>query len=149
MAEQTIVQEAKEERQFELRGFLLRSILEAYRRDAGRTETDDGLHIDITAKIMFCLQNHSVPFLHLHKRKLNQENEIAITSDIRSELKRYDRTVGAATMETLASKIPHFGVESRCLDYQTARVICGPVSKFLSFLNPEIMDSGNDSQLSN
>ena len=141
LAEQTIVQEAKEERQFELRGFLLRSVLEAYRRDAGFSETKEGVEIDLTTKIMFCLNNRSIPFLHLHNRKHNQENEVAITSDIHLELKRHDRTAGAATMETLASKIPGFKPDVRKVGGITSRVVCGPVNKFVNFLNPEISDS--------
>jgi len=133
--------------------------LEGYRRDiytnpdpSSIIEDSNGNHIrtvnpvTFEQKIKYCLENRSVPFLHKCNRNLGLEPEIAITSNIRSELKKYDRTAAAVTMETLASKIPGFSYTSRWIGDQTARVVCGPLHKFISFLIPEISESKEDSQ---
>jgi len=150
IAEQTIVQEVNEERQFELRGFLQQVISEGYRKES-LTNPDPstidaqgrriyGMQVTFEQKIKNCLDNKSVPFLHLCKRNLGQEIEVAITSNIRSELKRYDRSKSVMTMNALASKIPGFEYDLRNVDGQRVRVICGPKSKFVSFLNCEVSE---------
>ena len=72
IAEQTIVQEVSEERQFEIRGFLQQAILEGYRRDSftnpdPSTIDDDGkrIYTEVTfeQKINYCLNNRSCTFL--------------------------------------------------------------------------------------
>ena len=96
IAEQTIVQEVGEERQFEIRGFLQQAILEGYRRDYFTnpdpvTTDSDGrrMPIEVTfqQKFNYCLDNKSLHFLHPCRRNSGEELEIAITSNIRSELK--------------------------------------------------------------
>ena len=149
IAEQTIVQEVSEERQFELRGFLQQAILEGYRRDSftnphPSTVDDDGkrIYTEVTfeQKINYCLDNRSISFLHLCKRNSGHEIEIAITSNIRSELKRHDKLASAMTMNALASKIPGFEYDLRNVGGQRVRVICGPKSEFFSFLNCEVRE---------
>jgi hypothetical protein len=96
-------------------------------------------------KIDYCLNNKSIPFLHLCKRNLGQEFEVAITSNIRSELKKYDKSTSGMTMYALASKIPDFKYEKRSIGDHSFRVICGPKSKFSEFLNCEITsDDANE-----
>jgi hypothetical protein len=98
------------------------------------------MKVTFEQKINHCLDNKSVPFLHLCKRNLGQEIEVAITTNIRSELKRYDRSASVMTMNALASKIPGLEYDLRNVDGQRVRVICGPKSKFISFLNCEVSE---------
>ena len=149
IAEQTMVKEASEERQFEIRGFLQQAILEGYRRDSftnpePSTIDKDGkrtyeMRVTFEQKINYCLDNKSIPFLHLCKRNLGQESEVAITSDIRSELKKYGWSSSPGlTMDALAAKIPGFKYDFRSIGNRNFRVICGPKSKFMDFLNCEV-----------
>jgi hypothetical protein len=153
VAEQTLVQEVGEERQFELRGFFQQQILEAYRRDIyanpdPNTMIEDSYGkpirsmtpVSFSQKIDYCLNNKSIPFLRLCKRNLSQEAEVAITSNICSELKKYDRSTSGITMNTLASRIPDFKYEKRSIGDHSFRVICGLKSKFSEFLNCEITE---------
>ena len=146
IAEQTIVQEVAEERQFEIRGFLQQVILDGYRRDSftnpdPNTIDSNGkripdMQVTFEQKVNYCLDNKSVTFLHLYKRNLGQEIEVAITPNIRSELKKYDRATSVMTMSALAAKIPGFKYEKRNI----GRVICGTKSEFFSFLNCEVSE---------
>jgi hypothetical protein len=150
IAEQTIVKEVSEEKQLEFRGFLQQTILEAYRRESfinpdpstidsnGRRIFD--MHVTFEQKINHSLDNKSVPFLHICKRNFGQETQVAITSNIRSELKRYDKSASAMTMNALASKIPGFEYNLRNVNGQRIRVVCGPKSKFVSFLDCEVTE---------
>jgi hypothetical protein len=150
VAEQNLVLEAGEEKQFELRGFLQQAIMEAYRREVytnpdPATLDNDGkrikeMSVSFDQKINYCLENKSVTFLHLVKRNSGHEREIAITSNIRSELQKYDRTKSVMTMNALASKIPGFESDLRNVGGARVRVICGPYSKFREFLNCEVRE---------
>lgn len=150
--EQTIIQEAKEESQFELSGFLQQQIIEAYRRDiyanpdpATLIETENGSvrstkPVTFVQKMDYCLNNRSITFLHKCNRNLGQDDDIAITSNIRSKLKEYNKTATAASMETLASKIPDFSYSQRWIGKDKVRVICGPISKFREYLDYKITE---------
>jgi hypothetical protein len=153
IAPQTIVEEASEERQFEIRGFLQQAILDGYRRDSvtnpdPSTIDTNGkriyLEMSFQQKINYCLENKSVPFLHLCKRNAGQEFEIAITSNVRSELKRHDRLASAPTMNALASKIPGFKYEPRSIGAQTVRVVCGSRMDFFSFLDCSLTEQASE-----
>ena len=123
IAEQTIVKEVGEEKQLEFRGFLQQAISDAYRRDyytnpdPATTDSDgkriEDVRISFVQKITYCLDNKSVHFLHRCKRNKGKESEVAITSDIRLDLKKYDKSSGAATMEALAARIPDFKYDLR------------------------------------
>jgi hypothetical protein len=149
IAEQTIVQEVSEESQFEIRGFLQQAILEGYRRESftnphPSTIDSEGrrIYTEVTfeQKINYCLDSRSISFLHICKRNSGQEIEVAITSNIRSELKRHDKLRSVMTMNALASKIPGFEYDLRNVGGQRVRVICGSKSKFFSFLNYEVSE---------
>jgi hypothetical protein len=152
LAEQTLVKESSEETQFELRGFLQQQINEAYRRDVYTNpdpstivETDNGIvrnirHVSFSEKIDYCLYNKSIPFLHLCKRNHGQENEVAVTSNIRSEMRKYDRSASGTSMKSLASKMQGFDYDLRSLGGKRVRVICGPKSEFYDFLNCEFSE---------
>jgi hypothetical protein len=127
--------------------------LEAYRRDIyanpdPNTMIEDSdekpirnmTPVSFSQKIDYCLSNKSIPFLYPIKKNLGQEAEVAITSNIRSELKKYDKSMSVMTMNTLASKITGFKYEHRSIGNHSFRVICGPKPKFYEFLNCEITD---------
>jgi hypothetical protein len=150
IAEQTIVQDLSEERQFEIRGFLQEAILEAYRREAFTNPDPSTIdsqgkriydfHVSLEQKVNYCLDNNSVTFLHKCKRNMGQGIDIAITSNIRSELKKYDKLMSTMTMNALASKIPGFEYGLRNVDGQRVRVICGAKSSFDLFLKCEVTE---------
>lgn len=142
VAEQNAVQESNDEKHFELVGFLRHTILETYRRDA-LTEGRSGIETTFQMKINHCLQNQSVPFLFEHKRNKGEEVEVVITSNIVSELKRYNRSQTNSsnhTLAALASEIPGFKVDQRKIDGKNKKVACGPKEKFYEFLTPNIQD---------
>ena len=92
----------------------------------------------------YCLNNKSITFLHKCNRNLGLEDEIAITSNIRSKLKEYNKTAAAATMETLASKIPDFSYRQRWIGKDKVRVICGPISEFREYLDYKITEDKDE-----
>jgi hypothetical protein len=100
--------------------------------------------VSFSQKIDYCLNNKSIPFLYPIKRNLGLEAEVAITSNICSELKKYDKSMSGVTMHSLASKIPGFKYEYRSIGNQSFRVICGPKSKFYEFLDYEITAADED-----
>jgi hypothetical protein len=104
------------------------------------TLDSDGNSVSFGQKISYCLNNKSVPFLNLCRRSSGFEIEVAITPNIRAELRKNDRSTSVMTMNALASKIPGFEYELRNVDGRRVRVICGPMFKFLAFLNCEIQE---------
>jgi hypothetical protein len=142
VAEQSAVQESNEEKHFELVGFLRHMIQEAYRREA-IAERYTGIEVTLLMKTNHCLENESVPFLYEHKRNNGGEVEVVITSNIFSELKRYNRfqvTSSNYTLAALASEIPAFKVDQRKINGVNKKVVCGPRTKFDEFLIPTIED---------
>jgi hypothetical protein len=89
----------------------------------------------------YCLRNKTVPFIHQCKRYLGMEDDIAITSNIKAEMKRQDRNAPSVTMETIASKIPGFEYDKRWVGKEQIRVVCGPLSKFLEYLDYDIREN--------
>ena len=90
-------------------------------------------------KIDDCLEKESVPFLYEHKRNKGEEVEVVITSNIFSELKRYNRSQTNSsnyTLAALASEIPGFKVDQRKINGINKKVVCGPKDKFDEFLTP-------------
>jgi hypothetical protein len=71
------------------------------------------------------------------------EVEVVITSNILSELKKYNRSQTNSsnyTLAALASEIPGFKVEQRKINGENKRVACGPKTKFDEFLIPNIQE---------
>ena len=97
-------------------------------------------------KINDCLKKESIPFLYEHKRNKGEEVEVVITSNILSELKRYNRshnTIAVVyTLAALASEIPGFKVDQRKINGENKKVVCGPKLKFDEFLIPTIQENG-------
>jgi hypothetical protein len=154
LQEQTVVQEAREERHFELVGFLRSTIQEAYRMHnyvspdpkavALRDSYDRIIErkpVTFQRKIDYCLEQGLVPFLYEYKRKWS-EIEIAITANILQELKRHDsrnRNSGNSsgyTLAALAAEIPGFRRDQARINGENNKVACGPKKRFCEFLNP-------------
>jgi hypothetical protein len=88
-------------------------------------------------------EKESIPFLYEHKRNKEREVEVVITSNILSELKKYNRSQTNSsnyTLAALASEIPGFKVEQRKINGENKRVACGPKTKFDEFLIPNIQE---------
>ena len=138
--QRSIVEENTEQAYFELRGFLMDQITNAYSRHI-RTlykEQDPGVIINFITRLNFCLTNKLVPYLHEHTRRDNAQ-EIIITHDILTELKRsIDYIEGITTMEDLGKEIPGFDYTSRRLGGKARRVLAGPHKDFVDFLEGKI-----------
>jgi hypothetical protein len=65
-------------------------IQEVYVRDAA-IENRSEIEVDLQMKVNDCLRKESIPFLYEHKRNKGGEVEVVITSNILSELKKYNR----------------------------------------------------------
>ena len=65
-------------------------------------------------------------FLHRIKRNHDLKEDIAITSNIKSEMKKQDRNLPSVTMETIAAKIPGFSYDSRWINKEKIRVVWWP-----------------------
>ena len=136
--QRSIVEENTEWAYFEVRGFLMDHITEAYSRHI-RTlykEQDPGIVIDFSTRLDFCIKNKLLPFLHSHTRKDNTE-EIVITHDILKELtKKLDHIEGITTLEDLGKEIPGFEYCQRKLgpDNKNTKVLAGKHEDFVKFL---------------
>lgn len=134
--QRSIVEENTEQAYFELRGFLMDQITNAYSRHI-RTlykEQDPGITIQFSTRLDFCLTNKLVPYLQKHTRRDDVE-EIIITHDILTELKRtIDHIEGITTMEDLGKELSGFEYTSRKLGGKARRVLAGKRQDFISFL---------------
>jgi hypothetical protein len=134
--QRSIVEENTEQAYFELRGFLMDQITNAYSRHI-RTlykEQDPNVVIKFSTRLDFCLTNKLVPYLHKHTRRDDVE-EIIITNDILAELKRsIDHIEGITTMEDLGKEVPGFEYASRKLGGKARRVLSGKREDFVNFL---------------
>jgi hypothetical protein len=142
--QRSIVEENTEWAYFEIRGFLMNHITEAYSRHI-RTlhkEHDPDIVIDFLTRLNFCITNKLLPYLHAHKRKDGTE-EIVITHDILRELtKRLDHIEGITTLEDLGKEIPGFEYCQRKLgsNNKNAKVLAGKREDFVKFLEGNIED---------
>ena len=141
--QRSIVEENTEQAYFELRGFLMGQITNAYSRHI-RTlykEQDPEVVIDFITRLNFCLTNKLVPYLHDHTRRDNTQ-EIIITHDILAEMKRViDHIEGVTTMEDLGKEIQGFEYTSRKLGGKARRVLAGSRNDFVSFLEGKIAEN--------
>jgi hypothetical protein len=164
LQEQTVVQEAREQKHFELVGFLRHTIQEAYRMHnyvspdpeaVAMRDSDDRVIerklVTFERKVDYCLEQGFVPFLYKRERK-NGETEIIITANIFHELKRYDSrnrnsssNSSGYTLAALAAEIPGFEPRQRKINRENNKVVCGPKQRFYEFLNPTIEDTETES----
>lgn len=132
--QRSIVEENTEQAYFEIRGFFMDQLTNAYSRHI-RTlykEQDPCVTILFSTRLDFCLANKLVPYLHDHKRR-DGVDEIIITYDILAVLKRaIDHIEGITTMEDLGKEIPGFEYTSRKLGAR--RVLAGSRNEFVNFL---------------
>jgi hypothetical protein len=76
-------------------------------------------------------------------KETEREVEVVITSNILSELKKYNRSQTNSsnyTLAALASQIRGFTVDQRKINGENKRVACGPKTKFDEFLIPNIQE---------
>jgi hypothetical protein len=142
--QRSIVEENTEWAYFEVRGFLMDHITEAYSRHI-RTlykEQDPGVVIDFHTRLNFCMTNKLISFLHVHTKKDGTE-EVVITHDILKELtKKLDHIEGITTLEDLGKEIPGFNHCQRKLgpDNKNTKVLAGKRGDFVDFLEGQIGD---------
>lgn len=142
--QRSIVEENTEWAYFEVRGFLMDHITEAYSRHI-RTlykEQDPGVIIDFNSRLNFCITNKLLPYLHAHTKKDGTE-EIVITHDILKELtKRLDHVEGITTLEDLCKEMPGFEYCQRKLglNNKNTKVLAGKRMDFVMFLEGDIED---------
>jgi hypothetical protein len=140
--QRSIVEENTEWAYFEVRGFLMDHITEAYSRHI-RTlykEQDPGIVIDFMTRLNFCMTNKLISYLHEHIKKDGTE-EIVITHDILKELtKKLDHIEGITTLEDLGKEIPGFEYCQRKLgpDNKNTKVLAGKRVDFVDFLEGQI-----------
>ena len=140
--QRSIVEENTEQAYFELRGFLMGQVTNAYSRHI-RTlykEQDPDVVIDFITRLNFCLTNKLVPYLHKHTKR-DKVEEIIITHDILAELKsEIDDLEGITTMEDLGKEIPGFECASRKMAGKSWRVLAGTSKDFIDFLEGKITE---------
>jgi hypothetical protein len=142
--QRSIVEENTEWAYFEVRGFLMDHITEAYSRHI-RTlykEQDPGVVIDFNTRLNFCMTNKLLSYLHSHTKKDGTE-EIVITHDILKELtKKLDHIEGITTLEDLGKEVPGFDYCQRKLgpDSRNTKVLAGKREDFVKFLEGNIED---------
>jgi hypothetical protein len=142
--QRSIVEENTEWAYFEVRGFLMGQITDAYSRHirALYKEQDPGVVIDFNTRLNFCMINKLLPFLHQYIRKDGTE-EVVITHDILKELTRkLDHIEGITTLEDLGKEIPGFDYCQRKLgpDNRNTKVLAGKRDDFVKFLEGDIED---------
>jgi hypothetical protein len=137
--QRSIVEENTEQAYFELRGFLMDQLTDAYSRHI-RTlykEQDPAVTIQFSTRLDFCLTNKLVPYLHEHKRR-DGADEILITHDILAELQRtIDHIEGVTTLEDLGKEMPGFEYTSRKLGGKARRVLAGNRNDFVDLLESD------------
>ena len=140
--QRSIVEENTEWTYFEVRGFLMNHITEAYSRHI-RTlykEQDPGIVIDFHTRLNFCMTNKLISFLHVHTKKDGTE-EVVITHDILNELtKKLVHIEGITTLEDLGKEIPGFDYCQRKLgpNNKNTKVLAGKRGDFVDFLEGQI-----------
>jgi hypothetical protein len=143
--QRSIVEENTEQAYFEIRGFLMDQITEAYSRHIRTVysdkDPDPKVTIDFATRSNFCLANKLIPYLHDHSRR-DGIQEIVITHDILAELKRkIDHIEGVTTMEDLGKELPNFEYTSRKLGGKARRVLAGSRNDFVNFLEGKIAEN--------
>ena len=92
-------------------------------------------------RLNFCLKNKLLPYLHQHTRRYGIE-EIIITHDILAELKRsVDHIEGITTLEDLGKEVSGFEYCQRKLGGINRKVLAGPRTEFVKFLEGEVNDA--------
>jgi hypothetical protein len=138
--QRSIVEENTEQAYFELRGFLMKQITEAYSRHirVHYKEQDPGVVIDFITRLNFCLTNKLIPYLHKHERK-GGIDEILITHDIMTELSNsVGHIEGVTTMQDLAKEIPGFSYIQKKFGGLNKRVLAGACDSLVEFLEGDI-----------
>jgi hypothetical protein len=141
--QRSIVEENTEWAYFDIRGFFMDQITDAYSRHI-RTlykEHDPGVTIDFPTRLNFCIKNKLLPFLHGYARR-DGTDEIVITHDILKEMTRkLGHVEGITTLEDLGKEIPGFVYCQRKLGpNKNTKVLAGKRHDFTTFLEGDIKD---------
>ena len=142
--QRSIIEENTELAYFQLRGFLMEQITDAYSRHINRIyserDTDPKLSIDFRTRLSFCLANKLVPYLHEHTTK-DKTMEIRISRDILATLHRkIDHLEGVTTMQDLVNELPGFEYINGKIGPKAGWILAGKREDFIAFLEGEIED---------
>jgi hypothetical protein len=137
LVEQKVIEESSEETHFELRGFFVDKITNAYSRHIRTLTSNQEVVLDISfaSRLDFCLNNDLIPFLHQHTNRKN-ETEIAITADIFTELKK-QKIENITHLRDLATELGFEYCQRKLGGIQT-KVVCGERKKFIDLLEGNI-----------
>lgn len=130
---ETAIQEANDTAYFELRGFFIQGVNDAYRNDPSVDEKNLRLEASFQQKLDRCLKKKLIPYLHDHYDK-DRLSKIVLTHDVIAKLKRH-KISNVTTMQALAKEIPNFAYDVLKLNTGSARVVHGPYEDFVKFLN--------------
>jgi hypothetical protein len=136
---ETAIQEANDTAYFELRGFFIEDVNDAYRNDPSVDE-EKGLRLEVSfqQKLDRCLTKKLIPYLHDYYDK-DRVSKIVLTHDVIGELKRH-KISNITTMQALAKEIPDFAYDVLKLNTGSARVVHGPYDYFVKFLNSDFRE---------
>jgi hypothetical protein len=131
---ETAIEEANYTSYFELRGFFIQSINNAYRNDPMVDEKNLRIEVSFQEKLDRCLTKKLIPYLHDHHERTGVSN-VVLTHDVIVELKRH-KISNITTMPALAREIPQFEYGPLYLNNsKTMKAVHGSYKDFLKFLN--------------
>jgi hypothetical protein len=129
------VDESSEKTQFALRAFLVNEINSAYSRNSNNSSMFDNLG----GKLNHCLDHNLIPFLHrLTSNKGDDTDVVVITHDILDEINKGWNKIENITALTDIGVQLGFKYDGKYLNKRKTKVVFGPVSELIEFINPEI-----------
>lgn len=137
------IDESNEKTMFALRAFLVDRINSAFSRNSRNDNNFNGLK----EKLEYCLDYNLVPFLHrITSKGRVKENTIIITHDILDEMnKSWTKIENITTLKDIGLQL---GLEhgGKYLNDKKTKVVFGPQSKLVKFINPEILSEEDNAQ---
>jgi hypothetical protein len=136
------VEDETEQPRYELRGFFIEAITNAYSRHyralTSLTDQEDQKYRDINFKNMldFCLDKNLLPYLHRHR--LNWQ--IMITADILSQIKRVGKEIEGLTHLTDLAQLLGFEYKQKKIAGTKLWAAIGDEGPFFNFLESDFND---------
>jgi hypothetical protein len=139
------VEDETNQSRFELRGFFLDAITNAYSRHYSRLtplsiqNEQEERDVNLPTMLDFCLDKNLLPYLHRHR--LNWQ--IMITADILSEIKRAtkeEEEIEGLTHLTDLVQLLGFGYKQKKIAGQTIYAAVGDEGLFINFLEGDFND---------
>jgi hypothetical protein len=141
------VDESNEKTMFALRAFFVAKINSAYSSNTKNST----IYTTITEKLEYCVNYHLIPFLHRTTIRGGSGNEgrcdtIVITHDILDEINSGRNNIENITaLKDIAVQLG-FTYDGKYLNGKKTKVVFGPISKLIEFVNPEIVSEDDGSK---